>query len=111
MAVFLDEPVAALDPLGRQEVLKVALDLAASGKVVFWSTSQLVEAQAFPRWLVMHHGEVVYDGPAKIPDLPDNGPWEAPWTRIERQLLGNAASDRLSVREVDFIRNYRAKQA
>ncbi|MFQ5848826.1 MAG: ABC transporter ATP-binding protein [Candidatus Methylomirabilales bacterium] len=37
-AVFLDEPMSGLDPVGRKEVRDLILDLKAKGKTVFFST-------------------------------------------------------------------------
>ncbi len=81
--LLLDEPVGLLDPQGRREVLKGALDLATEGHAVLWATPHLEEAATFSRWLVLNQGRLTHDGPAAI--TPEHGAHEAPWTRLARQ--------------------------
>lgn len=83
--LLLDEPVAMLDPQGRREVQTAVHEL---GHTVVWATPHLEEAAAFPRWIVLQEGVVVFDGPARIPE--DHRCLEAPWTRLARRHPGFA---------------------
>lgn len=44
-AVFLDEPMSGLDPVGRREVREIVLDLKKQGRTVFFSTHILSDAE------------------------------------------------------------------
>lgn len=81
-AVLLDEPVSALDPQGRRDVLNYALALAKLGHIVIWATPNLEEASFFPRWLVLDEGRLVYDGAPDMDKAPKALP--APWSNILR---------------------------
>ncbi|MCR5662086.1 MAG: energy-coupling factor ABC transporter ATP-binding protein, partial [bacterium] len=81
-AVLLDEPVSALDPQGRSDVLNYALALAKLGHIVIWATPSLEEASYFPRWLVLDEGRLIYDGAPDMDKAPKALP--APWSNILR---------------------------
>jgi ABC-2 type transport system ATP-binding protein len=57
--LFLDEPLAGLDPEGRDELLRLVRDLAVTdGKHVVWSSHILPEVQrAADAVVVLHHGK------------------------------------------------------
>lgn len=79
-AVLLDEPVSALDPQGRRDVLNYALALAKLGHMVLWATPSLEEASFFPRWLVLDEGRLIYDGAPCMDKAVKALP--APWCRV-----------------------------
>jgi ABC-2 type transport system ATP-binding protein len=58
-AVFLDEPMSGLDPIGRREVRDLIQSLKDQGKTVFFSTHILSDAEALcDRVAVLHEGEL-----------------------------------------------------
>lgn len=67
-AVFLDEPMSGLDPIGRREVRDIILDLKAQGRTVFFSTHILSDAEMLcDRVAVLHMGKLRGVGaPGKI---------------------------------------------
>lgn len=89
--VFLwDDPVAALDPAGRQEIISLAKALAEQGHLVIWGTAHLEEVAVFPRWLALNDGQITYDG---APRLPLNcEALEAAWTRLAQQCRPKTAA-------------------
>jgi ABC-2 type transport system ATP-binding protein len=61
--IFLDEPTTGLDPRSRQDVWRVAADLAAHGTTVFLTTQYLEEAdQLADRIAVLDAGRIVAEG-------------------------------------------------
>lgn len=88
-AVFLDEPMSGLDPIGRREVRDLIQSLKEEGKTVFFSTHILSDAETLcDRVAVLHQGqlrgigvvadllnrvsgrvEVLWRGPSKIAGL------------------------------------------
>lgn len=77
--LLLDEPGSNLDGRSRSLLVNLVLDLAAQGHTVVWATTQVAEAVAFPRWLCLENGALVYDG---APSLKTWGARTAPWTRL-----------------------------
>jgi ABC-2 type transport system ATP-binding protein len=58
-AVFLDEPMSGLDPIGRREVRDLIQSLKDQGKTIFFSTHILSDAEALcDRVAVLHEGEL-----------------------------------------------------
>lgn len=67
--LVLDEPMAGLDPVGRQEILSLLKKLhQEKGMTIFFISHNMEEAaEAAKRILVMHQGKIVLDGsPGKI---------------------------------------------
>jgi ABC-2 type transport system ATP-binding protein len=62
--LILDEPTAAVDPVGAYEILELVERLATDNRVaVLLSSHRLEEIEALGRRVVlMDHGSVVYDG-------------------------------------------------
>ena len=70
--VLLDEPVSALDPIGRKEVMDIIQSLA--GKVtVFFSTHILADVERIcDRIIIIHEGKkVLEDSIEHIKEVPD----------------------------------------
>ncbi len=67
--VFLDEPLAGLDPQARDELLKLIRDLAVDhGKHVIWSSHILPDVQKVAdSVVVLHHGR--FHGTFRLEDL------------------------------------------
>ena len=62
--VFLDEPTAAMDVEARRTFWKMIRALGDEGRTTVFATHHLAEAdQVADRVVVMHHGQVVADGP------------------------------------------------
>lgn len=67
--LILDEPMAGLDPRGREEIFKLLLEIQAKRHMTILFSSHSMEdvARYAKRMLVMHNGKIVLDGsPAKI---------------------------------------------
>jgi ABC-2 type transport system ATP-binding protein len=61
--IFLDEPTAGLDPLGRRDIRDLILDLRAEGKTVFLSSHLLSEVELVcDRVGILRRGELVRQG-------------------------------------------------
>src|SRR5262249_51995814 len=61
--VFLDEPMSGLDPIGRQEVRDLLLNLKKNGKTVFFSSHILSDVEALcDRVAVLSRGKLVTSG-------------------------------------------------
>ncbi len=62
--LLLDEPTDGLDPAQKSAMWAIVKTIAPQ-KAILWSTHFLDEAaQLCPRWVILHHGRIVYDGPA-----------------------------------------------
>lgn len=61
--LVLDEPTSMLDPLGRQEVVRVLRRLAKDGIGVILITHHMDEAAVADRIWVLGHGSVLIDAP------------------------------------------------
>ncbi len=63
--LLLDEPVSALDPIGRREVLTL-MDSLKEHTTLLFSTHILNDAEEIcDELLVMHHGEILESGPIR----------------------------------------------
>jgi ABC-2 type transport system ATP-binding protein len=61
--LFLDEPASALDPQGRQDVLKIMSDLRQN-TTIFYSTHILDDVQRVSdRVMILNHGHLIAHGP------------------------------------------------
>jgi len=65
--LVLDEPTAMLDPVGREELLRVLRNLHASGKTIVSITHRLEEILSCDRAVILHRGEIAWEG--TVPDL------------------------------------------
>lgn len=65
--LILDEPTAALDPLGKEEVLELVKKLQKEKKITVILVSHSMEdvAKYVDRLIVLNHGEVVFDDTPK----------------------------------------------
>jgi ABC-2 type transport system ATP-binding protein len=62
-ALFLDEPMSALDPLGRREVRDLIANLRAQGKTIFFSSHILTDVEAMcDRVAILSGGKLVEEG-------------------------------------------------
>jgi ABC-2 type transport system ATP-binding protein len=66
--LFLDEPMSALDPLGRREVRDLIAGLRARGKTIFFSSHILTDVEAMcDRVAILSGGKLVEEG--KLSDI------------------------------------------
>lgn len=64
--IFLDEPLDGLDPIGRQEMKSVMLDLKKEGRKIFLNTHILYDVEEVCDEVgVIHKGKLLYAGPVK----------------------------------------------
>ena len=71
-AVFLDEPMSGLDPIGRVEIRDLILRLRAEGKTVFMNTHILSDVEMVcDRVAIVVKGRIRYEG--AIEDFLDEG--------------------------------------
>ncbi|NCB16030.1 MAG: energy-coupling factor transporter ATPase [Synergistales bacterium] len=71
--LVLDEPTAMLDPAGRAELLRVLRNLHASGKTIVSITHRLEEILSCDRAIILHRGEIAWEGTVSalfLSDLP-----------------------------------------
>jgi len=62
-ALFLDEPMSGLDPLGRREVRDLIMSLRQSGKTIFFSSHILTDVEAMcDRVAILNKGRLVECG-------------------------------------------------
>ena len=92
--LVLDEPVSALDPEGRRDVLGLIAGLRAESTVLF-STHVLADVERIcDRVGILDHGRLVVEGP--LGDLLDR--YALPVWRIEAEPGQDAEVDRLAAR-------------
>ncbi|HOP48926.1 MAG TPA: ABC transporter ATP-binding protein [Desulfobacteraceae bacterium] len=78
---ILDEPMSGLDPLGRNLISDVILDLGQNGKTVFFSSHILSDAERLcDRIGILHKGELLFDG--AIEDITEVGGLEKAFIKI-----------------------------
>lgn len=64
--LILDEPMSGLDPIGRNLLKKIILDLKDEGKTIFFSSHILNDVETLcDRIGVIHQGRILYNGPVK----------------------------------------------
>ena len=62
-ALFLDEPMSGLDPLGRREVREMIASLRSRGKTIFFSSHILTDVEAMcDRVAILNRGRLVETG-------------------------------------------------
>jgi ABC-2 type transport system ATP-binding protein len=113
--VVLDEPMSALDPVGRHDVREIMLRLRAEGKTVFFSTHILPDVEAIcDHVAILVSGvvrrdvrlsallsdtasqvEILFEGcsPAKLEGLRDLGAWSARGAAYQLTLSSAAAAN------------------
>jgi ABC-2 type transport system ATP-binding protein len=70
--LILDEPMSGLDPVGRNLLKHIILDLKARGKTIFFSTHILNDVETLcDRIGMIHQGHMLYSG--DIAGFQDNG--------------------------------------
>lgn len=60
--LLLDEPSVGVDPISRQELIKMIKDLAGGGTTILWSTAYLDEAFNFDKVTVLNEGKKIFQG-------------------------------------------------
>lgn len=66
--LLMDEATVGLDPASRQQLLQAVHELRAGhGVAVLWTTHLVDEVEGADRVVVLHRGQVQYDGP--VPGL------------------------------------------
>ncbi len=60
---ILDEPMSGLDPIGRNLLKNIILDLKSRGKTIFFSTHILNDVETLcDRVGIINHGKMIYYG-------------------------------------------------
>ncbi len=74
--VILDEPLSALDPLGKRRLIRLIREFGAQGRTVLVSSHVLPEIEAMTsRILLMHQGKILAEGDIHfIRDLIESHP-------------------------------------
>ena len=63
--LILDEPMSGLDPIGRDLLKRIILDLKTKGKTIFFSSHILNDVEILcDRIGLIHRGRILYNGPA-----------------------------------------------
>lgn len=61
--MMLDEPTAGLDPLAKNQVIRLLKDRAAQGKSIIFTTQVIAEAEALcNRVLILNQGRKIVEG-------------------------------------------------
>lgn len=85
--LILDEPMSGLDPIGRNLLKNIILDLKARGKTIFFSSHILNDVETLcDRIGVIHQGRILYNGPASEFRQPNEDIEEAFVRRIGTTL-------------------------
>lgn len=61
--MLLDEPSVGVDPVSRQEVWQLAVDLSGPASSLVWTTNILEDAARCDEIVLLHEGAVRYHGP------------------------------------------------
>jgi ABC-2 type transport system ATP-binding protein len=70
--LILDEPMSGLDPIGRNQLKGIILDLKSRGKTIFFSTHILNDVETLcDRIGMIHQGRMLYCG--DIRNFRENG--------------------------------------
>jgi ABC-2 type transport system ATP-binding protein len=70
--LILDEPMSGLDPIGRNQLKSIILDLKAKGKTIFFSSHILNDVETLcDRIGLIHKGRILYCG--DIEDFSEDG--------------------------------------
>ena len=60
--LLLDEPSVGVDPVSRQDLWRMVLQLSRDGTAVVWSTAYLDEAERCDAVLLLNDGRIEFDG-------------------------------------------------
>lgn len=60
--IVLDEPSVGVDPVSRQELMKMVKQSVQAHTTVLWSTAYMDEAMAFDEVIVLDKGKVIFQG-------------------------------------------------
>ena len=60
--LLLDEPSVGVDPISRQDLMKMVREMINPQTTVLWSTAYLDEAHSFDTAVVIDKGKVIYNG-------------------------------------------------
>ena len=119
--LILDEPTAGLDPLGRQEVLKLIKRIRQASTPTIIAVSHDIDEVAgyTDRFLVMSEGRIVLDAPTdRLYEyrelLAENGLVLPTTLRIKSELEGRGINIPAKIKISDFVNSieeiYRQKQ-
>ena len=70
--LLLDEPSVGVDPISRQELMRMVKELATEGIAIFWSTAYLDEAQNFATCILLDEGKTEYFWPKAKTETTEN---------------------------------------
>ena len=99
--VFLDEPMAGLDPLGRRDIRSLILSLRDEGRTLFLSSHILTDAEAIcSRVAILSEGRLIASGKISELGLKVQG-WELIVTGITPSRAETLASAADSIMRVD----------
>ncbi|MGD8605573.1 MAG: ABC transporter ATP-binding protein [Anaerolineales bacterium] len=97
--LILDEPAAALDPMGRADVLDIMTELRQTS-TIFFSTHILDDVQRVSdRVVILNHGKLVTEGPIEELLLGDDGVW------YDVQLIGADDRSKETLQEQPWVVN------
>jgi ABC-2 type transport system ATP-binding protein len=89
--LILDEPMSGLDPLGRNQLKSIILDLKARGKTIFFSSHILNDVETLCDHVgIIHQGRILYCG--RISDfLNSNDDMESNFVNLIKAAEGQHA--------------------
>jgi ABC-2 type transport system ATP-binding protein len=103
--LILDEPAAALDPMGRRDVLSIMTQLR-SQSTIFYSTHILDDVQRVSdRVVILNHGELISEGPIEALLAGDGQ------SVYSLTLRGDAARTKARLEVLDWITTIHADHA
>jgi ABC-2 type transport system ATP-binding protein len=102
--LFLDEPLAGMDPVGRRRTIRLVKDLAATGISIIVSSHVLHEVEAMTDTiLLIHHGRILAEGNiSDIRELIDEHPHKVYLRCDKPRLLASVCVGFESVASVEF---------